>query len=92
MIASSVSFSPSISAATVADDVVGQLAAPLLDLLEEVAVQLGGGVEAGDDVGRNRDEVKRQPPEHVEILRGSPSSTEMIRVGNSNVSAFTRSA
>src|SRR5208337_3346777 len=54
----------------VADDVVGGFAAPLLDLVEEVTVQLCRRVQPGHDVGRNRDEVKRQPPEEVEILMG----------------------
>jgi len=54
----------------VSDDVVGESAPPLLNLLEEVAVQLFRSVQPRHDVRRNRDEVKRQTPEKIEILGG----------------------
>ena len=56
----------------VADDVVGELAAPLFDLVEEVTVQLVSLRSARHDVGRDRDEVEGQSPEEVEIFGGQP--------------------
>ena len=49
-----------------------EFAAPLLDLVEEVTVQLVRRGQPRHDVGRDRDEVERQPPEQVEILAGQP--------------------
>src|SRR5271163_728967 len=52
----------------VADDVLGRLLASLLNLVEEVAVQLVRRGQSSRDVGRNRDQVEGESPEHVEIF------------------------
>src|SRR5208282_19466 len=56
----------------IADDVVGELAAPLFDLPQEVGVQLVRRGQTRHDVGRDGDDVHRQAPEHVEIFWGQP--------------------
>ena len=71
MMASSVSFSPSISAATRSPMMsLVRLLPPLLDLVEEVTLQLRRCGQPGHDVGLDGDQVEGQPPEHVEIFRG----------------------
>jgi hypothetical protein len=44
----------------------------LLDLVEEVTVQLVGGGQSRHDVGRDRDDIQRQPPEQVKVLAREP--------------------
>ena len=48
------------------------LRAALLDLVEEVAMQLVRRGQPRHDVGRDRDEVERQPPEQVKVLARKP--------------------
>ena len=76
----------------IADDVVGHRAAPLVHLLLEVGAQFDRRRQAGLDVLGDRDQVQRQPPEQSpDPPAAGPSSAAVTRVGNSNVTALTRS-
>src|ERR1700739_2747861 len=64
--------SPYLCTDEISDDVVGQLGPPQFNLFPKVGRQAHGCVESGLDVLLDRNEIKGQLSEHLQVVCGEP--------------------